>query len=295
MPKTMPVTSVRTKVNDRMRQSGSARISSGVSSDGISPSSPRVIQRASRRPRAPPAIESIRLSIRSCRISCPREAPSDSRTAISRWRAKARAISRFATLAQAISSTSPTMHISTSSGGGEVVPERRVADRGRLDAHLALAGTARARMPTSSLRSRSVISYCRICVNRPCSGACADSAVWPGLSRAKTCTQRVRRSAHLEPVPLRHDHGLHQQGHAQVRGAWAGSMPGETRCRHPHDRHRVVVDEDFLADHRRVARKSPLPVVVAEHDHRVAAVDLVVLLGVEDAPGRRPHARACVK
>ena len=45
--------------------------------------------------------------------SRPREAPSERRTAISFWRMKARAISRFATLAHAISSTRPTMHIST--------------------------------------------------------------------------------------------------------------------------------------------------------------------------------------
>ena len=45
----------------------------------------------------------------------PREAPSDSRTAISFCRMKPRAISRFATLAQAMSSTRPTMHISTMS------------------------------------------------------------------------------------------------------------------------------------------------------------------------------------
>ena len=43
----------------------------------------------------------------------PRLAPSDSRTAISFWRTAARASSRFATFAHAISSTSPTIAIST--------------------------------------------------------------------------------------------------------------------------------------------------------------------------------------
>ena len=68
---------------------------------------------ASKIPAAPPVNESSMLSTRSCRTSCPRDAPSDNRTAISFCRANARAISKFATLAQAISSTSPTMHIST--------------------------------------------------------------------------------------------------------------------------------------------------------------------------------------
>ncbi len=46
-------------------------------------------------------------------ISRPRPAPSDRRTAISFCRAAARASSRFATLAHAISSTRPTIVIST--------------------------------------------------------------------------------------------------------------------------------------------------------------------------------------
>ena len=81
-------------------------------------------------PPTPPANDSSRLSASSWRTSCPREAPSDRRTAISRCRAKPRAISRLATFAQAISSTRPTMHISTISAVREVVAQRRVADVG---------------------------------------------------------------------------------------------------------------------------------------------------------------------
>ena len=46
-----------------------------------------------------------------------------------------------------------------------------------------------------SFAAGSVISYVRICVKRPCSGACADCTVSPGFSRANTCTQRARRSS----------------------------------------------------------------------------------------------------
>ena len=59
----------------------------------------------------PPAASS-RLSTSSWPSNWPREAPMASRTATSRCRATPRAISRFATLKQAITSTSPTMHIS---------------------------------------------------------------------------------------------------------------------------------------------------------------------------------------
>ena len=51
---------------------------------------------------------SSRLSVRSWRTSRARVAPSDSRTDSSFWRVAARDSSRFATLAQTISSTSAT-------------------------------------------------------------------------------------------------------------------------------------------------------------------------------------------
>ena len=74
---------------------------------------PRMIAVERNRPRTPPATLSTSDSIRSCRMSCHFDAPTASLTATSFCRATARAISRFATLKHAISSTSPTMHIST--------------------------------------------------------------------------------------------------------------------------------------------------------------------------------------
>ncbi len=114
-PKTTPVTSVSPNVNARMRASGSGRIRSGCPSEGTSAISARVSTNASARPAAPPANDNARLSTSSCFTRRPREAPSESRTAISFCRMNPRAMSRFATFAHAISSTRPTMHMSTSS------------------------------------------------------------------------------------------------------------------------------------------------------------------------------------
>ena len=69
--------------------------------------------RASNRPSAPPAIDSSTPSVMNCRSSRPRLAPSAVRTANSRCRASARASSRLARFAHAISSTRPTAACST--------------------------------------------------------------------------------------------------------------------------------------------------------------------------------------
>ncbi len=76
----------------------------------------------------PPASDSSRLSNNVWRMMRPRLAPSASRTPISFCRAAARAISRLATLAQAISSTRPTMPISTAIG---VLNPPRMPDKPR--------------------------------------------------------------------------------------------------------------------------------------------------------------------
>jgi hypothetical protein len=66
-------------------------------------------------PSAPPAPAISRLSVSSCRIRRPRAAPSDRRSANSRRRAIVRDSSSTATLAHAISSTTPTIAIISSS------------------------------------------------------------------------------------------------------------------------------------------------------------------------------------
>ena len=73
-------------------------------------------QRATSRPRVAPAATSTAPSVNSCLTSRPRLAPMARRTAISPRRALARARSRFATLAQPMSKTSPTMVMTIQSG-----------------------------------------------------------------------------------------------------------------------------------------------------------------------------------
>src|SRR5690349_8569484 len=63
---------------------------------------------ASPNPSRPPARDRTRLSVRSWRAKRNRPAPSAVRTANSRWRPQALTRSRFATLAQAMSRTTPT-------------------------------------------------------------------------------------------------------------------------------------------------------------------------------------------
>ena len=72
---------------------------------------------ASPRPITPPMIASSVLSVSSWRTSRPRPAPSAARIASSRLRRSMRESIRFATLAQAISSTQPTAPSSTRSVG----------------------------------------------------------------------------------------------------------------------------------------------------------------------------------
>jgi hypothetical protein len=83
---------------------------------GIMPASKRMVQEETASPRKPPSIKSNKLWSNSWPTMRLRLAPSARRTAISFWRDVARAISRFATLAQAISRTSPTIAINAQSG-----------------------------------------------------------------------------------------------------------------------------------------------------------------------------------
>ena len=71
----------------------------------------RLPQTANSRPATAPKTASSRLSDTICRITRRRAAPMAMRMEISRCRTAARASSRFAMLAQAINSTSPTTAI----------------------------------------------------------------------------------------------------------------------------------------------------------------------------------------
>ena len=73
----------------------------------------RLLQ-ASVRPAAPPMSARMKLSASNCRIMRDRLAPNAARIDISFWRVSPRASKRFATLAQAMSSTNPTAPNNTS-------------------------------------------------------------------------------------------------------------------------------------------------------------------------------------
>jgi hypothetical protein len=107
-PKSMPARLVAAIVNSSTGTLSRTSASDGSVKGGmvawITSSSPR----ARATPRAPPTSASTTLSVSSCRTSRLRPAPSAERTTSSRWRAEPRASCRFATLAQAISSTKPT-------------------------------------------------------------------------------------------------------------------------------------------------------------------------------------------
>ncbi len=119
-PNRMPVAIDSAIVNARTRQST-------VTTEPFSPtrgrpavftaSSARIPAVPRSRPSAPPANDSMRLSVSSCRMMRPRPAPMAARTAISRLRVVARASSRFATFAQAMSSTKLTAPSSSQSVG----------------------------------------------------------------------------------------------------------------------------------------------------------------------------------
>ena len=95
---------------------------------------------------------------------------------------------------------------------------------------------------------------------------------------------------HVHPFPLGHEHRLHLDGNANLRRT-RRIETGKARRRHADDRHRVVVDEDLLADDRVVPVEAPHPVVVSQHDDGMTLVDLIVLLRAEHATNSRLDAK----
>ncbi len=124
------------------------------------------------------------LSVSSCRTSRPRLAPCDSRMAISRRRAVARASSRLPTLAQAISSTRPTTPSSSSEA---------LTTAWRSCGLMAACGNGtrwKVRPRLSFVYSRS--SRLAMAVI----SACAAGIVTPGRNRPMVLTNRPRRCSY---------------------------------------------------------------------------------------------------
>jgi hypothetical protein len=105
IPKSRPVAMVTAAAKSRTVVSSRTGIVA-AGSGGNMAAMPRSVQLATTRPAIPPKSASKTDSVRSCAMSLHRLAPIDRRMAISPARAAARASSRFAMLAQAMSSTS---------------------------------------------------------------------------------------------------------------------------------------------------------------------------------------------
>ena len=167
MPKSRPVTTAAPSVKSSTVMSIRTGFTRGIGSV-LDDWSSRTPHHASARPAAAPASASSRLSVRSCRTTRQRPAPSAARIASSRRLPPARISSRLATFAHATSRTSVTAPSRISSGSRE-----EPVSCSRI-------GTTAA--PTFSLLS----GYCfsrRLAIT--CRSACACAAEMPGLSRAR--------------------------------------------------------------------------------------------------------------
>ena len=111
-PNTIPVMAVRASEYPQTCRSGFTFHTSGGPTSGKCASTnramPSIDQSATIDPKVPPRNAISRLSVSSCRTMRHRLPPIESRIAISFCLADARAKSRFATFAQAISNTNPT-------------------------------------------------------------------------------------------------------------------------------------------------------------------------------------------
>ena len=116
VPNSRPATTDTAAVNASTAPSTPTSASPGTLR-GTSAGAARTIPAATARPAVPPATLRTTLSVSSWRTIRPRPAPSAPRTASSRRRAIPRASSRPATLAHAISSTSPVAAASIRSAG----------------------------------------------------------------------------------------------------------------------------------------------------------------------------------
>ena len=115
-PKRTPATMETRKVNSNTDASSPTSLSRGmlsglVASRSLTPTAPAI------KPTTPPTIDRTMLSVRNCRMSRARPAPSAVRTAISFRRDSALASNRLPTFAQAMSKTNPTAPSSTNSAG----------------------------------------------------------------------------------------------------------------------------------------------------------------------------------
>ncbi len=176
-PKSRPVTSATASPKARTRPStatSAARGTDGGAKRWKSATEPQ----ASAAPRAPAARAVTRLSVRSCRTTRARPAPSAARTAISRPRSVARISERLATLAHATSRSRPT----AARNGSSVWPNSPTVRscNGRSPTERASGGTPRSRRSSSSAAW---------------SCSAATPARMPPRSRATTCRNEESKTS----------------------------------------------------------------------------------------------------
>ena len=231
---------------------------------------------ASSRPTAPPSAPSTVLSTSSCRTRRPRLAPSDRRMAISCRRAAARASSRLATLAHAMSSTRPTITMSSPPA---------------LTKFWRKAGLMVAWASGTSVTLRPRLSFGYSCAR---AAAIAFMLAF-GLRQRHPGFQPP---GHLEqqrparfPVVAHEPAGrlaVHRERHPQLRPA-DGIGAAERLRRDADDDEGAAVEGERLSNDGRITAEAALPQAMSEHGHG-GGPGSRLLVGQEPAPGG--HRRA---
>jgi hypothetical protein len=182
-------------------------------------------------------------------------APKAARIASSWRRPSARTRSRFATLAQAINNTMPTVPISTQSVP-PISPTRTSWSGRRLGAMRASVYCARLKLglmgnfvgAISSIRPRSAL-------------ACAS--VTPGLSLAMPWQQKLNRRTSAR---------LNRKGSSAENPA---IQELKRRRQHADHRMRIAIQHDAAAKGRRIPAEARLPIAVRDH-HRPLAPRIIL-------------------
>ena len=200
-PNPTPVTSVARAATASMRRSaeGASAIGSVV---GTSAAAAGTATRARAMPMAPPRADSPRLSVSTCRARRRGRAPMATRTASSRCRCTARASSRLARFAHAMSSThtdAPTSAISIRRDWRDTSSRNWITD---APVRSLASGNARARPPAITFSS-----------------ARASASDTPGRSLAMACRNTFERSARSSGANVRGSHrSVSRRGKSKPRG-----------------------------------------------------------------------------
>ena len=213
---------------------------------GLSCTSASTPHTATSSPSAPPTAASSTLSVSSCRTRRARPAPSARRIAISRCRTDERASSRFATFAQAMSSTQPTAASSVSSAG-RTSPTRS-----------SCSGITRSAQPVPAGIVGRIL---RAALGERVDALLRERRRHAGLQPAEGALQHERAADRLRRKRRREPAG--RRPHLDV-GRGAAPRMAERLRRDADDRIHVVVDADPLAEDVRIAAEAPLPQRVAD-------------------------------